>query len=111
MSGNGCPPMGNNFRGQQGPISPRLLKENFSVFGVFRGQLPVSNDDPFPFQLGMMPEVDEQSQPKTRGIQIIDYLRPMFVRNRGDCLEFHEYQLKADKVGDITLLERPSLVR
>lgn len=57
-----------------------------------------------------MAEVHQQAQAMTRGVEIVNDLRPVFIRERRHSLQLDQDFLLANEVRDIPLLERPTLV-
>ena len=52
-----------------------------------------------------MPEVDQQGQPLSRRFEIVDRLRPMFIRQLPDRLDFHDDIVETKKVRRVGLLQ------
>jgi hypothetical protein len=75
----------------------------FRLFGVFRGLYVFRFDSPFNFRLWMMSEIDEQTQFQAGCLEVVVYLRTVFVTQFLHCLNFNNYSLKTDKIRQLHL--------
>ena len=55
-------------------------------------------------------EIDEQTEPIPCGIQIVQYLRPVFVDQAGQCFDFQNDPAVADKVRPEVLLQNSASI-
>ena len=69
------------------------------------------HDNSFPFQFRVMAKVDEQAKAMPCGVEIIDDLGAVLVRQRRDGFQLDQNLVKAHHVGHIALLKRLPLVR
>ena len=57
-----------------------------------------------------MAKIDEQTKLKAAGFKVIENLSAMLVREFGDGLQFDDYFLVADKIGEIFLIENSASI-
>jgi hypothetical protein len=69
-----------------------------------------SEEDALILEFGMVPEVDEEAEFATGGVEVVQYLSAVLVNERRHGFEFYENVAEADQVRGIALFERATFV-